>query len=170
MNRRTLFFLIPCVFALHALEEGLTIGRALPHLRERVSASGAAVSVPLPAATQFRAGLVLLTVAAFLIALTARADRPGSGPGYMLLALQATLLLNVGSHVLWALVFDGYVPGLVTAVLVNLPFSLHVLGRAWRERWYSRRALALLAPLALVLHGPVLMGIMSGLGALGSGT
>jgi hypothetical protein len=167
MNRRTLLLLIPCVFTLHALEEAATIGRSLPGLRQRFSGPGVAVSVPLPAATPFRVGLILLAVAAFVIALAARADRPGSRPGYMLLALQATLLLNVGSHVLWAVVFDGYVPGLVTAVLVNLPFSFYVLSRAWREQWYSRRALAWLAPIALVLHGPVLMGIMATLGALG---
>jgi hypothetical protein len=52
---------------------------------------------------------------------------------------------------------------------VNLPFSLYVLRRAWRERWYSRRALVALAPVAVVLHGPLLVGLLALILMLGRG-
>jgi hypothetical protein len=50
------------------------------------------------------------------------------------------------------LLFDGYAPGLLTAVLLNLPFSVYLIGRAGKENWVSRRALWALLPSALLAH------------------
>ena len=52
------------------------------------------------------------------------------------------MLLNVLWHVATAaLVFNGYAPGLLTAILINLPFSVYLLRRAASERWVSRGAM-----------------------------
>jgi hypothetical protein len=56
--------------------------------------------------------------------------------------------------------FRGYAPGLVTALLLNLPFSLYLLRRAARERWLDRGALWTLAPAALLVHGPMLSALL----------
>jgi hypothetical protein len=80
---------------------------------------------------------------------------------WTLLLIQTTLLLNALWHVLTALVlFGGYAPGLVTAVTVNLPFSIYLLRRAAAERWLSPPARWALVPGALVLHGPLLAALI----------
>ena len=71
------------------------------------------------------------------------------------------MLLNVATHISAAVfVLRGYSPGLVTALALNLPYSLHVLSRAVRERWLSRAGLVSLLPAALVVHGPLLVGMI----------
>ncbi|HEX8242934.1 MAG TPA: hypothetical protein VF541_05550, partial [Longimicrobium sp.] len=54
----------------------------------------------------------------------------------------------------------GYAPGVATALALNLPFSIHLLRRAYRERWIGRRTLVLFLPLAVLLHGPVILGVI----------
>ena len=51
-------------------------------------------------------------------------------------------------------------PGLATALVLHLPFGIYLLGRARRDRWIGRRAWAMLFPLALVVHGPILIGLL----------
>ena len=106
--------------------------------------------------------MILITALAFLIAIFGDLSAPGSAAGYALLAIQATMLLNVASHVAVAVVLRAYGPGLVTALFVNLPFSLWLMNVAWVEHWYSQPALLSLIPLALLLHGPVLLGLLAG--------
>ncbi len=69
--------------------------------------------------------------------------------------------MNVLSHVGAASMVRGYSPGLVTAVLVNLPFSAYLIGRAAREPWLSRRRLLGASPISLLIHGPLLVGLLS---------
>ena len=109
---------------------------------------------------QFVALLVLITALAFLIAASGDLAAPGSPAGYALLAIQATMLVNVASHIGAAIVLRGYAPGLVTALALNLPFSLWLLHVASAGHWYSAAALLWLIPLALILHGPVLIGLL----------
>ena len=59
-----------------------------------------------------------------------------------------------------ALLLRGYGPGLITALAINLPFSLILLNTAWDAAWYPHAALLWLVPLALFLHGPVLVGLL----------
>ena len=54
----------------------------------------------------------------------------------------------------------GYAPGLVTALVLNLPFSLYLLRRAIREQWLSRPARWALVPGAILLHGPLLAALL----------
>jgi hypothetical protein len=71
------------------------------------------------------------------------------------------VLLNAIWHLAIAVVlFRGYAPGLATALLLNLPFSLHLLGRAVREQWLSRPARWALVPGAVLLHGPLLAALL----------
>lgn len=159
-DRTVLLWLVPILLAVHNLEEGLLMQRYLPAAQAAVPAFFRR-PVGLYDYPQFVALLIVLTIAAFLIAAFGGLTRPGSTAGYALLAVQATLLLNVASHIGAAFVLRGYSPGLVTALFVNLPFSLWLIAVAWQEHWYSRGALIGLVPIALILHGPVLLGVLA---------
>ena len=90
------------------------------------------------------------------------AMRPQSRAAQWSAALvQAIIALNVVSHVGAAAALRGYTPGLITAVLLNLPFSAYFFGRAVRDAWLPRRALLATLPAALLAHGPGLLGIFA---------
>jgi hypothetical protein len=160
MNRSLALLGVPVLLALHNLEEALTIEAVLPMLRERAP-DPVRAALPLIGVRQFLLALLVVSVLAFAVALWGSVARPGTTRGYLLLVVQATVLVNVVWHVTAGVVIGGYTPGLVTAVLVNLPWSIYLLGRAAREQWHGRAALWALLPAAILLHGPALVGLLA---------
>ena len=156
LRRSRRLWLVPLLFLLHNAEEALTIGPVLPLVNARLAATLPG-RLPSLSYLEFLIALALATALPFIVAAAGNLRQPGSRAGYVLLIVQATLFLNVISHLRAAALLLGYAPGLGTAVLVNLPFSLVLLSQAWREHWYSRRALA---PAALLVHGPGLIGLL----------
>lgn len=160
MSGRRVLWLVPLLLALHNAEEALFFPRYLPFVLGRMPAAWRAVAGPV---TSGQVWLALAIVTLVALALAAWAElRPDSRIAvWLLLLLQATVLLNVAWHTAAAVVlFRGYAPGLVTALLVNLPFSIYLLRRASRQRWLGRAALWALAPAALLVHGPVLSALL----------
>jgi hypothetical protein len=156
MSRKALLWLVPVLLTIHNLEEALV----MPAFIERRNAS---VPGPmreiLPPVTyrQFLTALIIITVIPYLIALLWIGRRWAV---YALLGLQVVMLINVFAHILMALFLKGYAPGLVTALLINLPFSLYLLRRAVREGWISMRAAVWMFPIGLLIHGPALAALM----------
>ena len=68
--------------------------------------------------------------------------------------------LDALSHVGATVILGGYAPGTVTALAIHLPFSVSLLRRAAREHWVRPRDWPALGAAAVVLHGPVLLGVM----------
>lgn len=68
------------------------------------------------------------------------------------LFLESVLLVNAGWHLLAAVINRGYVPGVITAALINLPFGIYVLRRAVKEEWIGSRAAWQMIGVAAVLH------------------
>jgi Protein of unknown function with HXXEE motif len=166
LDRANLLWLIPALFTIHNSEEALTMKRYLPAAREMMPELRRRVPARLKwlvreyTFRQLMILVVILTAVAWAIAIFGKLDEPGCGAGHALLALQAVLFLNVFAHLGGTVLFRGYAPGLVTAVLFNLPFSWVVFTTAWNEHWYSTTTLLLLGPLALLLHGPVFIGLL----------
>jgi hypothetical protein len=156
-THRALLLAVPALLTVHNLEELLAMPRALPAIAARLpdAARGLLPAVTLP---MFAAVLAVATVVPWVVALLAAAGRRTAL--YPLLVIQATVLLNVASHVVSAAALGGYAPGLATALALNLPFGIHLLRRARREAWIGRRAWMMLFPLALVVHGPILVGLL----------
>lgn len=142
---------------LHNLEEAYAIGPALP----RIEATwGRLLGRPLtlPSAQQYDIALAVVTGIAFGILLLARLWDPAS---YALVVLQAVMTLNVLAHVAGAVLLVGYSPGVVTAILVEAPTSRVVFRRLREARWMSRTQWRLLPLLAVLLHGPALVGLLA---------
>ena len=160
MRSRSVLWLVPILLAVHNAEEALFFPRYLPFVLYRLPAAWQALIAPLTTG-QVGAALAVVTAVAFIVAWWSY-HRPDSAVAlWLVLLIQATVLLNVVWHAAAAVVlFGGYAPGVATALLVNLPFSVYLLRRAARERWLDRRALWLLAPAAVVLHGPLLAALL----------
>lgn len=91
-----------------------------------------------PGALEIRLVLVVLTVAGFVV--THLSVRRGAQSlwAYLLFGSIVTMLANVlVPHVPATIVFRSYAPGVVTAVLVNLPVMTLLAVLAVRERWVS---------------------------------
>jgi hypothetical protein len=126
-----LLWLVPILLSLHNLEEALT----MLWWTHRVS------YWPFANLGQFYAALALVTLVSFI--LTAFAVRGGKGslPLYLLYGVQAIVLINALTHLAGVIYFRKYVPGLVTAVFINIPFSLDLFGRGLHEGYITRRGL-----------------------------
>lgn len=68
------------------------------------------------------------------------------------LLVEAVLLVNALFHMFAAVLRGGYVPGLVTAALINLPFGLYVFRRAVGDKWTRASVAWQLIAVAVVLH------------------
>lgn len=158
--RPRVLWLVPLLLAIHNAEEALLFPRYLPLVLSRLPEGWRALAGAVTLG-QVGIALALVTLVPLLLAIWAF-QRPASDlPVWLLLLVQATVLLNVLWHVTTALVvFGGYAPGLLTALLINLPFSIYLLRRAARERWVGRGALWGLLPGALLMHGPLLSGLL----------
>jgi hypothetical protein len=61
------------------------------------------------------------------------------------------MLLNVlFPHVVASLVLRRYMPGTATAVLLNLPVTIGLLGRAFREGYVEPRAFLIFGPMVVI--------------------
>ena len=160
MSPRRVLWLVPVLLALHNAEEALFFPRYLPFVLARLPPGWQAVAAPLTTG-QVWSALAVVTGVAFAVAWWAHL-RPDSRTAlWLLLLIQSAVLLNAVWHVAIAFVlFGGYAPGLVTAVALNLPFSIHLLRRAFREQWLSRPARWALVPGAILLHGPLLAALL----------
>jgi len=110
-------------FLLHNGEEALTYARVRP-------ATEALTGFDLPAPSPFWAALVIVTIVGGAVLLWAGTGPDTAARRRALRLGAAILLLNVlVPHLPAAVLLGGYAPGVVTAVLVNLPLSLWVLRR-----------------------------------------
>jgi hypothetical protein len=160
MSDRRVLWLVPLFLLLHNAEEALFFPRYLPFVLARLPATWRTVAGPV---TSGQVWLALAIVTLVGLGLTVWAQRhPESRTAlWLVLLLQTTVLLNVLWHAAAAVVlFRGYAPGLVTALVLNLPFSVYLIRHAVRERWVGRGPLLALAPAALLAHGPMLSALL----------
>ena len=68
------------------------------------------------------------------------------------LFFETVLLVNAVGHSRTALLLGSYVPGLITAVVINLPVGIYVLQRALREPWMRPNAAWQLIGVGVALH------------------
>jgi hypothetical protein len=146
------------LFTLHNAEEAVALRTYMPRMGVLLPQPFANLAATLSYPVMLVA-LAVVSVLAFLVALAAATWPQSPYALWTLLMLEAVVGLNVIAHVLSALlVFHGYGPGLVTALVINAPFAIYCLRRARRERWVSSAAMAAVVPAALILHGPILLG------------
>jgi hypothetical protein len=151
-----LLWLVPVLLTIHNLEEAIVMPAFIEKRNASVQGRMQGIVPPITY-KQFLIALAIITIIPYLIALFWLNRRWAM---YLLVGLQVVMLINVCAHTLMALFLRGYAPGLVTALVINLPFSVYLLKRAVGERWMSGKAVALMFPIGLLIHGPVLAGLM----------
>jgi hypothetical protein len=153
MRLEKLLWLFPIALALHNLEEAIWFPAWSQHAGFWERPIGA---------TEFRIAAVLLTILAFAMTFWSVRTRQEALRTYMLAGFLFAMLLNVIFHVAATVGLREYAPGVVTAVLINLPVIGYLLRRMFRDKWVSwpKALLAfIVVPLALLLLIPVLLWV-----------
>ena len=112
-----------------------------------------------PGAAAIRIALLVLTVAAFFVTYRSARNGKQSVWAYLLFGGIVAMLVNVFvPHVPATVLFRSYTPGVLTAVLVNLPLMSWLSVRAVREHWVSGgRAVAYGLAVPVALGGVILV-------------
>ena len=142
-----LLWLVPIFFTLHNLEEAPFMERWSKRLPWKVH--------PTVTTRQFVIALIFLTLTGFS-AVYFGIEYLANQTGYwIVLAIQAILLFNAFiPHLAATLRFRMYSPGVMTATLITLPFSVYLFRRALTEHILNWKELGILlgiAPFAMVI-------------------
>lgn len=143
---------VPAALLLHAAEEAV----AAPVMLAQMSAVGTRMSggtMALPSGPQLVGLLAWLVLLSYGLLWYARRSSAGL---YALIVLQAVLALNVLSHTAGTILTGAYSPGLVSAWFVQAPLSAMIALRLRTEPWMTPLRWWSLAPLAVLIHGPLL--------------
>ena len=139
---------LPFLLALHNAEESLS----MVEFSARHMAGFHSVTQ-----VRFLSALALITAAAFVLCFMA-AKRLGRGVwAYIPLWIQSILFFNALSHIAITLYTRAAAPGIYTAMLINIPFSLRLFRGAIREGWAGRRGAVYAAGAGLALCVPVVL-------------
>lgn len=151
LSYRSLQWMVFVFLTLHNLEEAVTARAYLPKINALLAGlAPTGLIAPLPTPGQFYLALAGATIFPLLIIIVAAMGRPNRIKVYMVAVMQAMLLVNVFvPHVPAAIALGGYAPGVLTAVLVNLPFSIYFFRRSLRESRMTWKGLVVAMAIAL---------------------
>lgn len=164
MKVRAAIWLLPVAFLLHDGEEIATMPTWVARNRvalDRIAELGDAAAwtvANLPATTGEVAVAVAFELLLILAATGALALRLRRGPAlHFYSAVLGALLLHVVTHVAQAIVFRGYTPGVVSAVVVIPPASIALYGTLIRAGLLTGRSALLTAGAGAVAVLPVVV-------------
>jgi hypothetical protein len=141
-----LLWLVPIFFALHNMEEAPFMEGWSKRLPLKIH--------PTVSTRQFVIAVTFLTLAGFLLTYF-ELEYLANQTGYLIiLGMQAILLFNAFvPHITSTIRFRVYSPGVITAILITLPFSYYLFRRALTENiltWTQFWMLLGMAPFAMV--------------------
>jgi hypothetical protein len=92
--------------------------------------------------TEFRSAVIVLTLLAMVSAWLGTVEGKASLSAYLVAGYAFAILLNVFvPHAAVSVVFRTYMQGTATAVLLNLPVTIGLVTRAFREHYIEPHAL-----------------------------
>ena len=142
-----LLWLVPIFLAIHNIEEAPFMKNWYKRLP---------IKLPLAIATrQFAIAVTLLTLGGFVLTYFG-VEYIANPTGYLIvLGIQAVMLFNAFlPHIAATVRFRMYSPGVITAVLITLPFSFYLFRRAFDENilsWTQFWIMLGIAPFAVVI-------------------
>lgn len=104
----------------------------------------------------YEVALTIVTVIVFGLAAAMNLRKPRGLGIHVMTGITLAMMANTVVHVVGAVLFNGYVPGLVTAVLVMLPFGFLILFKVLQYSLIRAWAWPVLIAMAIVAHYPLL--------------
>ena len=155
-------WLVPVVLTLHNIEEALTMPRwvmqNLPFIQNNLPFNIPVRFTP----SQLLGSLGIATIVPIIITMLCINGGKKSRRMFFLFLLEAIILINVFvPHIAVSIRLMSYNPGVLTAVCINLPFSLYLFRRAYRENYLSPREFLPLFLVAIFVYPPIAWAIHS---------
>jgi len=153
MRLETAIWMFPIALTLHNLEEFIGIPAWSQHAGFWMSPVGS---------TEFGVAAGLLTVMGYAVTYWGRRAGKQSAGTYVMAGFVFAMLLNAFFHLGATVGLRAYAPGVVTALLINLPVMSYLLRRLFREKWITEPKAILafiLVPLGLLALIPVLLRV-----------
>ncbi len=142
-----LLWFVPFFFMLHNMEEAPFMENWSKRLPLKVH--------PIVSTKQFVIAVTLLTLGGFILTFLGLGVLPQPSGYLLVLGIQMTLAFNAFvPHLLSTIRFRLYSPGVVSALLITLPFSFYLFRRVLTENlltWSQFWILLGIAPFAMVL-------------------
>ena len=159
MASRKILWGIPALLALHNLEEFFVMQNTFPG---PVSKFPEWIQRFLPMITreQFALALILITIIPCLLLLFGQLTLRWRESILVLIQFQVVIFLNVFSHVIAAVMMGGFSPGIVTAILLNFPFSLLLFRYGLKNEWVRPKIFAAMFPIGLIVLGPGMLALL----------
>lgn len=136
LSLKELIWLMPAVFLIHDSEEIIITHKWLAENRELLKPfinKYKFIKFAIRSVDLTRGQMTVAVAFEFLIivaATLAAASNISAGPGlYFFTAINGALLLHVFSHIAQSAALKKYTPGIVTAIVFVLPYSLYVFHR-----------------------------------------
>ena len=150
-----LLWLVPIILTTHNIEEAPFMENWSKRLPLKIH--------PTVTTRQFVIAVTFLTLAGFLVTYFG-VQYLANQTGYlMVLGIQAILLFNTFvPHIATTIRFRMYSPGVITAILITLPFSIYLFRRALNEsiiNWNQFWILLGISPFAMVLFALISLQI-----------
>lgn len=121
-----LLWLVPLFFAIHNIEEVPFMAKWTEKLDSPVH--------PKVTTRQFTIAVTFLTLGSIVITYFGTRNPDGYLGPIFIMAIQAILFINaIVPHIVMTVKMKLYSPGLVTAVLINIPFTIYLFTRALNE-------------------------------------
>jgi len=131
MSFERLQWLFPIAVTLHNAEEAIW-------MPAWTTQHASQLPVHPPGASEIRLALLLLTALAFAVTALSAKKGPKSVWAYLTFGYIVAMWVNVlVPHLPASVIFFSYTPGVVTAVLINLPVMSYLAVRAMAEQWVS---------------------------------
>lgn len=156
MSRRAWYLTVGLAFAIHNAEEATAAPRMLNFMQSSAPMAFRVFYQGINS-SELRFSLVVLTLVGMLVTVVAARMPTRPSWAYAMLVFAAVIGLNALAHVTLSVIFQTYMPGLVTAVILTLPVAITVLVRGRRDKWVSSAKYWTLLPAAFVIHGPILV-------------
>ena len=131
MSFERLQWLFPTAVTLHNAEEAVW-------MPAWTAQHASQLPVHPPGPSEIRLALLLLTALAFAVTALSAKKGPQSIWAYLTFGYIVAMWVNVlVPHLPASLIFFSYTPGVVTALVINLPVMSYLAVRAMAEQWVS---------------------------------
>ena len=129
-NLNSAINILPFAFLLHNIEEAVS-------MEDWIEKSPMKISYSITT-NQFVVAVALFTFMGFIVVFVKRLYKNEVQFFILIAGFSGMLLLNVFlPHLITALVFRMYVPGLITAVLLNLPLTIYIIWHIHKSSKFS---------------------------------
>ncbi|MBN6188998.1 HXXEE domain-containing protein [Aneurinibacillus sp. BA2021] len=171
MDMYTWIWLFPIVFMLHDFEEIITVEAWLSKNKMKVYHMFPTFFARRQAmfdrrfamkTVQFSVAVAWIFVLLSLITFYTSQSLAHGGSFLFYVAALHVLFGNVWTHVIQSIVLRGYTPGVVTAVVLVLPYSVYMYSRLLAEGYIDWSLIWSALPLSIVLLPLIFFGLLLG--------